>query len=190
MYTLNFAKNFQNSKVYSLELTDFAFEKLLKNISLNLNLKNISTHQIYINDNKKRPAHIYSSWNLKSDNEKHYKHLGIKKSINKAQSLTLDEFISQNKIQKKTLIKCDVDGNELYVFRSGKSYLAKFKPIVMMELAPYLYKENGYSSEELIIFIKSLNYRFYDFKTFDEITNIIDYTNSIKDGSSKNIILK
>ena len=60
----------------------------------------------------------------------------------------------------------------------------------MMELAPYLYKENGYSSEELIIFIKSLNYRFYDFKTFDEITNIIDYTNSIKDGSSKNIILK
>ena len=104
--------------------------------------------------------------------------------------MTLDEFISQNKIQKKTLIKCDVDGNELYVFRSGKSYLAKFKPIVMMELAPYLYKENGYSSEELIIFIKSLNYRFYDFKTFDEITNIIDYTNSIKDGSSKNIILK
>ena len=91
---------------------------------------------------------------------------------------------------KKTLIKCDVDGNELYVFKSGKSYLAKFKPIVMMELAPYLYKENGYSSEELIIFIKSLNYRFYDFKTFDEITNIIDYTNSIKDGSSKNIVLK
>ena len=190
VHTLNFAKHFQNSKVYSLEPTDFAFEKLLKNVSLNPNLKNISAHQVYINDNKKRPTQIYSSWNLKSDNEKHNKHLGIKKSINKAQSLTLDEFIYQNKIQKKTLIKCDVDGNELYTFKSGQSYLAKFKPIIIMELAPYLYKENGYSSEELIIFIKSLNYRFYDFKTFDEITNIIDYTNSIKDGSSKNIILK
>ena len=80
VHTLNFAKNFQNSKVYSLEPTDFAFEKLLKNVSLNLNLKNISIHQIYINDNKKRPAHIYSSWNLKSDNEQ--KNIYTDKSVN------------------------------------------------------------------------------------------------------------
>ena len=49
-------------------------------------------------------------------------------------------------------------------------------------------KYHGFKND--VLFIKSLNYRFYDFKTFDEITNIIDYTNSIKDGSSKNIVLK
>ena len=39
VHSLNFAINFKKSKVYSIEPTDFAFNKLLKNLSLNPSIK-------------------------------------------------------------------------------------------------------------------------------------------------------
>ena len=41
VHTLNFAKQYKNSKIYSIEATNFAFDKLIKNINLNKNLNNI-----------------------------------------------------------------------------------------------------------------------------------------------------
>ena len=48
VHSLNFAINFKKSKVYSIEPTDFAFNKLLKNLSLNPSIKNVSTNQYFI----------------------------------------------------------------------------------------------------------------------------------------------
>ena len=58
-----------------------------------------------------------------------------------------------------------------------------------MELAPYLYKEYGYSVNDILELVYSLNYSFYDIhkiKKIDEINKVIE---SMPDGSSKNIIL-
>ena len=35
--------------------------------------------------------------------------------------MSLDNFITQNDLNRKTLIKCDVDGHEIYVLRGGKN---------------------------------------------------------------------
>jgi hypothetical protein len=59
-----------------------------------------------------------------------------------------------------------------------------------VELAPYLYPEFGYNVEKLLKLLKQYNYRFYDAKDFNEIFNINEYANKIKDGSSENIFLK
>ena len=58
-----------------------------------------------------------------------------------------------------------------------------------MELAPYLYNEYGYSKEELINLIISLDYKFYDLSKNNEIKDIIKFINNIQDGSSRNILL-
>ena len=59
-----------------------------------------------------------------------------------------------------------------------------------MELAPYLYKENGYTSEDLFILLKNLNYNFYEGISSKKILNINEYSSKISPGSSKNILLK
>ena len=58
-----------------------------------------------------------------------------------------------------------------------------------MELAPYLYKEHGYSLEELTNYILYLEYTFYKLDDLKKINDIEVYSKSIKDGSSKNILL-
>ena len=58
-----------------------------------------------------------------------------------------------------------------------------------MELAPYLYKEFGYNINDLINFLVSIDYKFYDIKKIKLIEDIGRYSENIKDGSSKNILI-
>ncbi len=187
--TLQFANTFKNNIIYSVEPTDFAFNKLKLNVNLNKKLSSrINIFQAFITNNKKKPKKVYSSWNLKSKSF-HKNHYGSYKSTNFAKVFSLDNFILNKKIKNISLIKIDVDGNELYVFKSAKKTLKKKIPIIM-ELAPYLYKENNYSLEDLVNLLKSFNYSFFEMTSLDKIDNIYDYALNIPNGSSKNIIIK
>ena len=166
------------------------YKKLKKNISLNKRIKNIKIFQYFLTRKKKIPELVYSSWQLTKQNKKHHKHLGTLKTTKSSKVKTLDKFVKENSIKNKILIKCDVDGNELEVFKSGKDFFKKFKPFIIMELAPYLYPEFGYNVEKLLKLLKQYNYRFYDAKDLNEILNIYEFANKIKDGSSENIFLK
>ena len=189
--SLQFAKNFNDSKIYSIEPTNYAFDKLIKNLELNPKLsKNIYPFQMFIGSKERKiPNYIYSSWNLESKKKKHYKHFGEKKSTEKSNLLTLDEFIVSNKISNVDFIKLDVDGFEYNVLRGGMNFLKEKKPPIFMELAPYLYKEFGYDKEKILKLIISLNYNFYDLKKLKKIFNIDQKISNIKDGSSENILL-
>ena len=190
VHTLRFAKIFNKSKIYSIEPTNYSFNKMKKNLDLNSGIKNILPFQYFLSDQNHKPESTYSSWNLSSGEKRHMQHLGIQKSISEAKVKSLDDFILENNIQRKTLIKCDVDGNEMSVFKSGKDYFKKYKPYIIMELAPYLYQENGYSCDELLKFLSELEYEFYDANTYKKIININDYASKIQTGSSVNIFLK
>ena len=189
--TLQIAYEFKNSKIFSIEPTNYAYEKLLKNLNLNKELKkNIITHKLFLGcKNQETPEAIYSSWNLNSKKIKHSTHLGEKKDTHNSQSKTLDEFIIENKIYELDFIKLDVDGYEYYVLKGGFNFLKKNKPPIFMELAPYLYEEYGYNKEMMIDLIKSLNYEFHDLKNLKKIFNIKKKMDKIKDGSSENILL-
>ena len=189
--SLQFSKKFNHSKIYAIEPTSYAFNKLQKNLSLNPVLsKNILFFNSFIGSKKQqKPDSIYSSWNLGSKKEKHPKHFGEKKDTKNAKIQTLDEFVYENSIIDVDFIKLDVDGYEFYVLKGGYNFLRKKKPPIFMELAPYLYSEHGYTKDMLLELINSLNYKFFDLNNLKEI-NEIDYKiANIKDGSSENILL-
>ena len=59
VHTLQFAKNYEKAKIYSIEPTAFAYEKLKKNVDLNLDLKDrIHLFQTFIS-NKILPEKIF-----------------------------------------------------------------------------------------------------------------------------------
>ena len=190
--TLQFANKFKNSKIFAIEPTDYAFQKMLKNIKLNTKLGDrIVPIQAYLTCKLNNlPSSVYSSWNVDSNEDQHLKHQGIKKSTNNAIAISIDEIVLENEIKDVSFIKLDVDGPELDVLKSGKKFLLKNKPPIFMELAPYLYPEFGYNYLDLIFFINNLGYEYYTISPLKKIDNIEKFILEINDGSSKNILIK
>ena len=186
--SLKLATIFENSKIFAIEPTNYAYNKLFNNLKLNKELENrVFLRQLFIT-NSKKPDKVWSSWNFDNSDKKHQKHLGTLKKIRQNAYLKLDQFIKNENLNSVDFIKLDVDGYELDVLTSGENFLKKNKPIIFIEIAPYLYPEFGYSCEELIKFIQKLNYSFLD-ENIKEVSNIFDQINKIKDGGSKNFFL-
>lgn len=193
--TLQFARAFKESQIFSFEPTNYAFDKFKDNLSVNPSLSNrVFLDKYFIsNDEISLPKKIYSSWDLfiKNGNfhEQHNGHMGLLKKIEGAKRISLDDYTEKKKIKKVDFIKLDVDGYELFVLKSGQNFL-KTSPPIFMELAPYLYRERGYSFEELIDFLRSYNYSFYNIKNKKKIELNKKFLKNISFGSSINILVK
>ena len=178
-------KKINNFKIFSIEPTEYAFKKQLKNLNLNPNLKKkISLSKLYISNTNTRKNSTYSSWKLEGNLKSHKIHKGIAKEINKnTKTISLDKFIKKNNIKNNIILKIDVDGFEMKVLKSCVVSLTKYDPIIFMEYAPYALKEYGSSIYEFNKFIKRYNYKIFDldFKKLNQI--------KISEGSSKDIVL-
>ena len=149
------AKMFNKSKIYAIEPTNYAFNKIERNLKLNHDLADrVFLRQLFIT-NKRKPEKVWSSWNFDGAKEKHQKHLEFLKKL-KNSYLSLDQFKSNEKIKKVDFIKLDVDGYELEVLNSGIDLFKNDKPVMFIEIAPYLYPEFGYNCKELISFFTNL----------------------------------
>lgn len=178
-------KKINNFKIFSIEPTEYAFKKQLKNLNLNPNLKKkISLSKLYISNTNTHKNNTYSSWKLEGNLKSHKIHKGIAKEINKnTKTISLDKFIKKNNINNNIILKIDVDGFEMKVLKSCVASLKKYDPIIFMEYAPYALKEYGSSIYEFNKFIKRYNYKIFDldFKKLNQI--------KISEGSSKDIVL-
>jgi len=179
---LPLAKLFDKSNIIAIEPTIYAFKKLKKNISLNSNLKKrIKIFNFFISNNYKKVKYVHSSWNFSDEKNKHKIHLGSLRK-NTHQIISLDSLVK--KLNKKIhFIKIDVDGYELDVLNSGYKTIKKYNPIIYFEFAPYIHKDFGYTTKNLIKFIKKkINYSFFN-EDFIEIKNMESYAQTIKNRS-------
>ncbi len=184
--SLSLAQTFKRSNIFAVEPTFYAYKKLEENVKLNKSLKKrIKLMNFFLTNRKIKNDYTYSSWKLDFNKNSHPIHKGILKK-NSNNKRTLNYIIK--KIKNIDFIKIDTDGNELFVLSSGLSQIKKYRPIIHMELAPYLYKEHGYTSKRLVSFIRNkLNYKFYN----EELKNIEDIDNFINKigNSSENIFI-
>ena len=152
----------KTGKVYAIEPTDWAFEKLSKNFKLNPELSSsLILKQMVFSDLKSDlPQKIYSSWKLE-DGETHPIHGGHLNSMDKAESSSLDQEVQRLGLKKIDFIKLDVDGFELKVLKGGVQTLTTMKPKIILEITPYTLEEQGDSLGELLELLKKLNYRIY-----------------------------
>ncbi len=190
--TLQLTQYFKDSIVHSFEPTNFGFNKLKKNIFLNTKMnERIFPNQTFLTNKKNTlPKKIYASWNLNNKKNVHKKHYGSFKTTSNANSLKLDDYIIKNRISKIDFIKLDVDGHELDVLKSGYKFLKKKKTPIIFEVAPYLYKEHGYTHNDLINLFKELGYNFYSINNLKKIKNINKFVLSIPDGTSNTLVAK
>lgn len=151
-------------RVIAFEPTAFAARKLAVNAALNADLAGrISLHQVMLVARQADglPAAVYSSWPLFGAEALHPKHRGRLMDTAGARPATLDEWVTEMRLAEVHFIKLDVDGHEVAVLRGARESLGWFRPVIALELAPYLHAEQGYSFDELVLSLTGAGYRLH-----------------------------
>jgi FkbM family methyltransferase len=161
-HTLPLAKNVgDEGRVHAFEPTAFAHGKLRANLALNPSIaRRVVLEQLLLTDDPAsfKADAIYSSWPLETRKDLHEKHQGALKSTEGARAIRLDDYLEQAKVAKVDLVKMDVDGHECSVLRGAPRLLAS-RPVIVMELAPYVLAERGHSLKELLSLLSAVGYR-------------------------------
>ncbi len=155
-YTIKIAKTVKNAKIFSFEPIPQTFAILRKNIEIN----KITPPQIYnfgfSSENKKTFFYFYEQGSGNAS----LKNLSHKVKIKKipAQVKKLDDFVKKNHL-KIDLIKCDVEGAELFVFKGGFVAIRDQKPIIFVEMLRKWSAEFNYNPNVTIQLLASIGYK-------------------------------
>lgn len=163
-FSLMVSQKLKNTgRIISIEPSDFAYNKFLKNLELNEDLSSrITSFQGFVTEKSNfKPKGIHASWNVLSSEERHENHCGILTSTNGAVSLTLDDIMTHFSIKKLDWLKIDVDGYEKGVLLGGQNVFNIHKPKIFMELCEYSLEEHNSSVDEILSFLIQFNYTFY-----------------------------
>ena len=171
---LRFAKLAPKGHVFAFEPTDYAFNKLLKNLALNPELaERITPIQLFITDQTQSNPHIkaYSSWKVDGSALKsHRLHGGTIKAADSIAAVNIDDFCQENQIQKVNLIKIDTDGHELPVMEGAKKTIENHHPSLVFEIGLYVLQEQGRAFEQYFEYLSSYNYTLINSKNGKKIT--------------------
>ena len=177
-------------RVLAIEPTQYAYSRLLKNIALNPELSSrISPFQAMLVHDDECPIapKLYSSWPVQRDRSAHPLHFGVAQSTSGAKVTTLDHIVEQAGVTRVDLIKLDVDGYELEVLRGSSKTLSQFRPVIILECAPYTLIERGDDPLELGAILSQHGYTFCDLRGH-EFRYDAKFLGAMPRGSSINIL--
>jgi hypothetical protein len=137
------------------------------------------------------PQEIYASWPLEKDGSVHPKHRGRLVPARNATVDTLDRFVEREGIDRLSLMKIDVDGHELPVLQGGLGVLTKFRPVLVMEVSPYVHAEEHHSFAALVALLRDAGYLLEDARTRNPLPlQAAQLEALIPDGASLNVIAR
>lgn len=195
-HTLHFARLVGHSgKVFAFEPTDYAAGKLKANLALNPSFEErVTLEQSFLvaNNAEALPKTVFSRWPVANEfSDLNTDHLGKPEALVGATAVTADQFCESANVQRIDFVKLDVDGNELTVLQGFKRGLGRFRPHVLVELAPFVYKDSR--SEEFDSFVKfflELNYDFVEAGNGARVEGDLgDIRRHIPPGGSMNFLL-
>lgn len=164
-------------KVFSFEPIKETFGYLLKNIEIN-NLINIIPNNIGLSNKNSTASFFIDPEHSGSASEKKITENNTKRI--KVVLKKLDDYCQKNRIDKIDLIKCDVEGAELFVLKGGIKVLKELKPIILIEMLRKWSKKFGYHPNDIIDLMNSLDYHCYTFegRKLKKIKTITEKTNA------------
>ena len=110
-------------------------------------------------------------------------------SAENARVLTLDAYVAESALERIDFIKLDVDGNELRVLEGAAHTLERFRPTMLMELAPYVLDEEDGTLEGVLALLKEAGYRLTDLKSTRELApSASEVRHAVPDGAGVNVL--
>ena len=154
-----FKKLSNNSKIYSIEPSKYAFNKLKKNYN---NIKDVFLYNFAIGDKNKKKIFFDYENNVLSSFNKLNKQNRLKNKFKKqiVSVLTLDNFCKKNKLKNIHILKIDTQGNDAKVLKgSSKSIRMGIFNIIELEIIMGDYYEEYSNFYEIEKYLVNNNYR-------------------------------
>lgn len=171
---LGFAQRTPQGHVYAFEPTAYAYQKLLRNLSLNPELSARTTPvQAFLSDHIEgsRPVQAYSSWKVDgSATDAHPVHGGVIHDAESVEVLTIDEFCRTKGIDRVDLIKIDTDGHEFSVLQGARETLTRHLPCIIFEAGLYLIEENGGTFDQYIDYLTAFGYQLINSSNLHQVS--------------------
>ncbi len=151
--TLVAASAIKNGKIYAFEPGNTIRSRLQANVDLNPSLKSVVKVVPFGLGLETGKLLYYEDENYRG-NGALFDSLGMPVDV-----ITLDEWVSLEKIDKIDAIKIDVEGMEYDVLLGGKLTLEKYHPLVYFETLPIFFTNKSYSIQTIYEFLASLGYK-------------------------------
>jgi FkbM family methyltransferase len=158
------AKRLTEGKVIAFEPVSVLFQKLERNININ-NFTNVQLVQKGLSD-KSFKSTIYTREGRFEDGTKHEGLPTLYPTITRSQigeviEITyLDQFVESENVTQIDIIKIDVEGAELAVLQGARGAIARFKPLILMEVNEETSQAAGYPARALLDYLSELDYWF------------------------------
>ncbi len=154
-------------RVVAFEPTESALQRLAANVRLNPDLEaRIGIHQLMLlaSDDEPLPDQVVSSWPLLPRHELHAIVPGRPQATTGAEACSLDRALADLGVDDVDLVKLDVDGYECDVLDGAQATLARHRPLILSELAPFVLEEVGRDVRELVERFDDHGYELWDLK--------------------------
>ena len=177
-YSLMAAKLNPNAAIHSFEPVPTTYSRLIHNFLIN-GFDGLSCHNYGFSDQQGSfPFYFYpeGSGNASMKNLAKRVDASVVRCELQALDSILDWLPSDRKID---FVKCDVEGNELFVLQGGLRLLEQHKPILLCELLRKWSASFGYHPNEAIDLLHGIGYKPYIATSFGglvEFTRITDAT--------------
>jgi FkbM family methyltransferase len=154
-YTASLSKN---NFVISIEASVNTSQEFLKNLELN-KFKNIDFYNNAISDTEAESISFNESEN---DWESSQVHNNFKtRKISNIKSTKIDNLPNIFNFKNyNTIIKLDIEGNEIKAIKGGLKFIDKTSPIIIMEFSKYIFDKKS-NIEYLNFFLINYNYSIY-----------------------------
>ncbi len=158
-------------RVIAFEPTGYALAKLRANLRSNPDLEpRVEVHQAFLVAKAGAcvASRVASSWPVDGTAPDDAQMGSRAMDLSGALAMTLDSAIAAAGDPDVQLIKMDVDGHELEVLEGGRSLLERRRPIIVMELAPYVF----HPPEKFDEMVNTLTRSNYAFRLLDSLKEL------------------
>jgi FkbM family methyltransferase len=160
-YSLNFGILKNVNKVFSFEPIPRTFEFLTEHIKFN-NINKILPSNIALSDHNGEVEFFFTKLETGSSSMRNIQEReNIETVVCKTQTLT--DFVKENNTHID-MIKCDVEGSELFVFKGGLEVIKKDKPFIFTEMLRKWSAKFDYHPNEIIKLLSEIDYRCFAYE--------------------------
>jgi FkbM family methyltransferase len=144
--------------VHSFEPGD-EFHTVLSKMLANFKCTNVSAHKLALSDRTGKLGFVtHNAQGEYLSGEAHIATEG-EKTDSSVEAIRLDEFVNKYpNLRKAVLMKIDVEGAELSVFKGGEQFLRAVRPVIHSEVEDRHCSRYGHKAADVFAFLDSLGY--------------------------------
>lgn len=152
------AKKYKDARIYAFEPIQSTFELLKENIELN-NIDNVICFNWGLSNKNKLVDFYFYPWCTANTSLQNLQHRDdcLK---NRAEVWRLDDIKELSGIPID-FIKCDVEGNELFVIQGGEAFISRWLPVISIEILRKFSKEFSYNANDVVNALTKFGYLLY-----------------------------